>query len=68
MTRPIARSEERAFFERPMGRAAARRSPKAIIDSLSGLDERALQELDGEVRCVAAGGVAGGGCAEMGSE
>jgi hypothetical protein len=54
MTRPIARSEERAFCERPMGRAAARRSPKAILDSRSGLDERALQELDGEVRSAGA--------------
>jgi hypothetical protein len=66
--RPIARSEDRAFFERPMGCAAARRSPKAIIDSLSGLDDRALQELDGEARSVAAAGVAGGGCPEMGGE
>ena len=55
MTRPIARSEERAFFERPVGRAAARRSPKAIVDSRAGLDERALQEFDGEVRSAGAG-------------
>jgi hypothetical protein len=32
------------------------------MDSLSGLDERALQELDGEVRSAAAAG----GCSEMG--
>jgi hypothetical protein len=55
MTRPIARSEERAFFERPVGRAAARRSPKGIIDSLSGLEKGALQEFDGEVRSAGAG-------------
>ena len=53
MTRPIARSEERAFFERPVGRAAARRSPQALIDSRSGLEECALRELDGEVRSAA---------------
>ena len=49
-TRPIARSEERAFFERPMRRAAARRSPQAILDSRSGLEKWAQQELDGEAR------------------
>jgi len=32
------------------------------------LDERALQELDGEVRSAGAAGVAGGGCPEVGSE
>jgi hypothetical protein len=32
------------------------------------LDEWALQELDGEVRSAAAGGIAGGGLPEMGIE
>jgi hypothetical protein len=50
----VERRHERAFCERPMGRAAARRSPQAILDSRSGLDERALQELDGEVRSAGA--------------
>jgi hypothetical protein len=53
-TRPIARSEERAFCERPIGRAAARRSPQAIHDSRSGLEKWALQELDGKGRSAGA--------------
>jgi hypothetical protein len=39
----------------PFRRAAARRSPQAILDSRSGLEKRALQELDGEARSAGTG-------------
>jgi hypothetical protein len=44
------------FFKRPERRAAARRSPQAILDSRSGLEKRARQELDGEVCSAGVGG------------
>jgi len=39
-----------AVKDAPFWRAAARRSPQAILDSRSGLEKWALQELDGEAR------------------
>jgi hypothetical protein len=42
-----------AVKDAPFRRAAARRSPQAILDSRSGLEKRAQQELDGEVRSAA---------------
>jgi hypothetical protein len=44
-----------AVKDAPFWRAAARRSPQAILDSRSGLEKWALQELDGEVRSSGGG-------------